>query len=52
VAIHVGKPHGMMESWNIGRLDLKSGKRSILYKMLYLHFLMITAIHPFSAFAP
>jgi hypothetical protein len=32
VAIHVGKPHGMMESWNVGILGMKSGKRSILKK--------------------
>ena len=29
-----------------------SGKRSILQKMLYLHFMMMSVRHPFSAFAP
>jgi hypothetical protein len=31
---------------------MKSGKRSILQKMLYLHFMMMSVRHPFSAFAP
>ncbi len=31
---------------------MKSGKRSILQKMLYLHFMMMPVRHPFSAFAP
>jgi len=35
-----------------GILGMKSGKRSILQKMLNLHFIMILARHPFSAFAP
>jgi hypothetical protein len=52
VAIHVGKPHGMMESWNGGILGMKSGKRSILQKMLNLHFMLMPVRHPFSAFAP
>jgi len=26
----LGKPHGMMEQWNFGRLDMKSKKRSNL----------------------
>ena len=30
VAIHVGKPHGTVEGWNIGILGVKSGKRSNL----------------------
>jgi hypothetical protein len=34
-----------------GRLGMKSGKRSILPKMLYLHFMMMPVRHPFSAFA-
>ena len=42
----------MMESWNVGRLGMKSGKRSILQKILYLHFMMMPVRHPFSAFAP
>jgi hypothetical protein len=41
-----------MEFWNVGRLGLKSGKRSILQKMLYLHFMMMPVRHPFSTFAP
>ena len=53
----------MMESWNDGLrlvelrasgseriLGMKSGKRSILQKMLYLHFMMMPIRHPFSAF--
>ncbi len=35
-----------------GRLGLKSGKRSILKKLLYLHFMMMPVRHPFSTFAP
>jgi len=35
-----------------GILGIKSGKRSILQKMLYLHFMMMPVRHPFSAFAP
>jgi hypothetical protein len=35
-----------------GRLGIKSGKRSILQKMLYQHFMMMPVRHPFSAFAP
>ena len=35
-----------------GRLGMKSGKRSILQKMLYLHFMMIPVRYPFSAFDP
>ena len=42
----------MMESWNVGILGLKSGKWSILKKMLYLHFMMMPVRHPFPAFAP
>ena len=34
------------------RLGLKSGKRSILQKMLYLHFIMISVNYPFSTFVP
>jgi len=30
-----------MEQWNVGRLGMKSGKRSILQKMLDLHSLII-----------
>jgi hypothetical protein len=48
----LGKPHGMMEWWNFGILGLKSGKGSILQKMLNLYFLMMSDRHPFSAFAP
>ena len=51
VAIGVEKPHGIMESWNAGILGMKSGKRSILPKMLYLHFMMMSIRHPFSAFS-
>ena len=47
----LGKPHGMMEYWNDGILGLKIGKRSILQKMLYLHYIMMPVRHPFSAFA-
>jgi hypothetical protein len=32
VAIFFCKPHGMMEWWNMGRLGMKSGKKSILKK--------------------
>jgi hypothetical protein len=39
----------MMEYWNVGRLGLKSGKRSILQIMLCLHFMMMFIRHPFSA---
>jgi len=42
----------MMEKWNAGILGIKSGKRSILQKMLYLHFMMEPDSHPFSVFAP
>jgi hypothetical protein len=52
VAIRVGKPYGMMEYWNIGILGMKSGKKSILRKMLYLNFMMMPVRHPFSAFVP
>jgi len=31
---------------------MKSGKRSILQKMLYLDFMMMPVSHPFSAFTP
>ena len=31
------EPHGIMEYWNDGIMGMKSGKRSILQKMLYLH---------------
>ena len=31
---------------------MKTGKRSILQKMLYLHFIVMTVRHPFSAPAP
>jgi len=41
-----------MESWNVGRPGMVSGKRSILQKMLNLHFMMMPVRHPFSAFAP
>ena len=51
VAIDVEKPHGIMESWNAGILGMKSGKRSIIEKMLYLHFMMMPVRHPFSAFS-
>jgi hypothetical protein len=51
VAIGVEKPHGIMESWNVGILGMKSGKRSILQKMLYLHFMMMPVRHPFSVFS-
>jgi len=30
VAIQVEKPHGIMEWWNVGKLGMKSKKRSIL----------------------
>jgi len=29
VATCLDKPHGMMEEWNVGILDMKSGKRFI-----------------------
>jgi hypothetical protein len=45
-------PHGIREQWNVGILGMKSGKRSILQKILYLHFMMMLVRHPFSAFAP
>jgi len=32
VVIQVEKPHGIMESWNVGILGMKSGKRSVLIK--------------------
>ncbi len=35
-----------------GRLGMKSGKRSILQKRLYLHFMMMPFRHPFSAPVP
>jgi hypothetical protein len=35
-----------------GRLGMKSGNRSILQKMSNLHFKMMPARHPFSAFGP
>ena len=35
-----------------GSLGMKSGKRSVLPKMLNLHFMMMPVRHPFSAFAP
>ena len=49
-----------MECWPPARrayaseriLGMKSGKRSILQKMLYLHFMMMPIRHPFSAFTP
>jgi len=41
----------MMEYWNVGRLGLKSGKRSILKKMLYLHFMMMLVRPPISTFS-
>ena len=44
----LGKLHGMMEWWNFGRLGMKHGKRSILQKMLNLHFLMMLTSHIFS----
>jgi hypothetical protein len=31
---------------------MKSGKRFILQKILYLHFMMMSVSHPFSVFAP
>jgi hypothetical protein len=56
---------GMVEWWNVGHrlvelraygseriLGMKSGKRSILQKMLYLHFMMMLVRHPFSTFTP
>jgi hypothetical protein len=33
-----------------GIMGMKSGKRSILQKMLYHHFVMMPFRHPFSAF--
>jgi hypothetical protein len=55
----------MMESWNVGLrlgelktngseriLGMKSGKRSILQKMLDLDLMMMPVRHPFSALAP
>jgi hypothetical protein len=42
----------MMEKWNAGILGIKSGKKSILLKMLYLHIMMATDSYPSSAFAP
>jgi len=42
----------MMEFWNAGRLGMKNGKRSILQKMLDLHFMMMPGGYPFSALAP
>jgi hypothetical protein len=38
VAIHVGKPHGMMEYWNVGMLGIKSEKRSTLQKIVVSSF--------------
>jgi len=35
-----------------GRLGIESGKRSILQKNLYLHFMMMRFRHPFSALTP
>jgi len=52
VAVFSYKPHGMLEYWNVGILGMKSGKRSILQKMLYLHFMMMPVRYPFSAFVP
>jgi hypothetical protein len=51
VAIHVGKPHGIMEYRNDGILGMKSGKRNILQEMLNLFFLMMLARHLFSGFS-
>jgi hypothetical protein len=34
MAIHVGKPHGTMEWWNVGTLGTKRGKRSIPKPMI------------------
>jgi hypothetical protein len=51
---------GIVEYWPPARrsyaseriLGMKSGKRSILQKMLYLHFMMMPVRHPFPALAP
>jgi hypothetical protein len=48
VAIHVGKPHGIMESRNDGILVMKSGIRTILQEILNLLFLMMLTRHLFS----
>jgi hypothetical protein len=42
----------MMEYGNDGILGIKTGKRSILQDMFYLHLMMMSFRHPFSAFAP
>jgi hypothetical protein len=49
VALHGGEPHGMMEYWSTG---YKKRERSIIEKMLYLHFIMMPVRHPVSTFAP